>query len=300
MINNKKLKEYWEFYQFTLENPNCSREGIIAHLRESTEGSVSVATFDRLKKDLRELGLALIHQKSEGYFINESKSAEFKKRAAFIQVINHVGIVEKKPNELKQMLKYIHANESAFKGNENLEFLIQCCVKANEIQFNHYHYQKKVAKTKNVHPYQIREHQGRWYIIGLDADSPKFGLISFGIDRITDLKTTGKNFERDKKINPDEYYRNVIGMFSSKKKPETIILSTDESTWNYFNALPWHHSQELIDIVDGRAEFQLTVSITPDLVKEIVRWSPNIKVIMPASLKRKVIAVLEKGLALYN
>lgn len=299
MINNKKLKEYWEFYSYVLENPDCSKEEITDHLERSTHVSISDQMFDRLKRELRTLGLKLKHDKNTGYSINESGSLLFKRMASFIQSINVIGIEAKDSSDLKEMLEYVYITESAFKGNENIDFLIQCCVEAKEIQFIHFHFQNDAKREKVVHPYQVRENQGRWYLIGIEPRDKKNGLKAFGIDRISQLKATGKNFERSSKHNPDSHYKDLIGLWSGKDEETVEVhLRTDTTTWKYIEALKWHHSQENLGEQNGYVEFTLRVKPTTDLITLLLQWTPHVKVIAPITLRKKLNSMLRDGLAL--
>jgi predicted DNA-binding transcriptional regulator YafY len=108
-------------------------------------------------------------------------------------------------------------------------------------------------------------------------------------------------------LNPDAYYNDLIGMWSGKniqtgtEEPTVrIVLQIDEMNWNYFEALPWHPSQEIVRRTDHHVEFAITVKVTMDVERLILEWTPDVKVISPARLRSKIKKELLRGVNLYK
>ena len=91
------------------------------------------------------------------------------------------------------------------------------------------------GKTKEyvLHPYLLKEYNGRWYLIGA-IDSDNF-IINFAIDRIKDFRIMDKMLYRDY-TNGDinERFNDLIGVTLHKdSKMEHIIIWVDDITFNY-------------------------------------------------------------------
>lgn len=91
------------------------------------------------------------------------------------------------------------------------------------------------SRTKEyvIHPYLLKEYNGRWYLIGA-IDSDDF-IVNFAIDRIKDYRIMDKIAYReyaDGDIN--ERFTDLIGVTLRKdSKMEHIIIWVDDNTFNY-------------------------------------------------------------------
>ena len=301
MINNSKLKQYWETYEYILNHDNCSKKQITEHLKKRTGSAISDSTFERIKSGLRELGIKIISKKGRDhweYSVEISESSAVKEFKLVKQAANLISVPSISPFKMKEMGKYIHLTESTFVGTENLEMLIQCCMDSKEIEFSHYHIQRDESTIRKVQPYQVREYEGRWYLIGFEPKHEEARLKSFGIDRISNVKATGTIFKREPKYDPNAIYQNVIGIFPKKDAVEKIHLRTDTETWGYIKVLKWHPSQEFLGEENGKVEFEIEVKPSRELEMKILQWSSRIEVISPYSFRKEIKSQLEKGLAM--
>jgi predicted DNA-binding transcriptional regulator YafY len=58
----------------------------------------------------------------------------------------------------------------------------------------------------------------------------------------------------------------------------------------------WHPGQQLRERRDGRLEMRLETTGHKDLVRWILSWMPEVKVLAPPELKTRVVARLKEGL----
>lgn len=93
------------------------------------------------------------------------------------------------------------------------------------------------GKTKEylLHPYLLKEYNGRWYLIGA-IDSDKF-LINFSIDRIKDFRIMDKiPYEEYSNGDINDRFTDLIGVTLRKDaKMEHILIWADDVTFNYVN-----------------------------------------------------------------
>jgi predicted DNA-binding transcriptional regulator YafY len=199
------------------------------------------------------------------------------------------------------------------KGKENMQKLMDACIKSREITFDHQKYGEKVPTERRVQPYQIRESGGMWYIIGIEPDKigrePHEELVKFrayGLDRISKL-TIGYPFKRDKIEEFNDHYADVIGIVNgynyqagTKIDVETIRLKVDKESWNFIEAIPWHPSQKMVEEIDNHVVFELNVKPTSELERLILEWSPKVEVLAPPDLKKTIKAKLKTAMSLYS
>ncbi len=153
MINNSKLKQYWETYEYILNHDRCSKKQIIGHLVSVTGSSISDSTFERIKSGLRELGINVISKKRREhweYTVEVKESASLKEFELVKKAANLISIPSISPNKMKEMGKYIHLTESTFMGTENLEMMIQCGMDSKEIEDTHFHINRNSRSQKIV------------------------------------------------------------------------------------------------------------------------------------------------------
>ena len=86
-----------------------------------------------------------------------------------------------------------------------------------------------------LHPYLLKEYNGRWYLIGA-IDSDNF-IINFAIDRIKDFRIMDKVPYKDYSDGDiNDRYKDLIGITLRKDaKMEHIIIWVDDTTYNYVN-----------------------------------------------------------------
>ena len=93
------------------------------------------------------------------------------------------------------------------------------------------------GKTKDyiLHPYLLKEYNGRWYLIGA-IDSDGF-IINFAIDRIKDYRIMDKIAYREYPNGDiNDRFNDLIGITLRKEsKMEHITIWVDDVTYNYVN-----------------------------------------------------------------
>lgn len=229
------------------------------------------------------------------------------------EMANSIGFTASSLKDLKKMKDFIQvSNSNDFESREYIAQLLDLCMYSKEAIFEYEKYGEEIATKRKVQPYQIREFQGQWYLIGIEPDltsiEPHHKIVKFrayGLDRMRNLRI-GVKFYRDKDQAFIKHYADVIGIVNGYQYQEgtnivaeIIRFRVDKYYWNYIDSLPWHHSQKQVDKTGDYVEFELFVKPTSELVRLILQWSPQVKVLKPKGLKDKVRAELQKSLSLY-
>lgn len=86
-----------------------------------------------------------------------------------------------------------------------------------------------------IHPYLLKEYNGRWYLIGA-IDKDDF-IINFAIDRIKDYRIMDKIVYREYSNGDiNDRFNDLVGITLRKEsKMEHIIIWVDDVTFNYVN-----------------------------------------------------------------
>jgi len=260
---------------------------------------VSKRTFERIKGELLDLGFELIYERPKGYWIDQDESVFFKDMDEFIHSLNSFNFMIDSLKDVSKIHKYVHTHKSLAVGKGLLADLVQSCLDHQIIEFEHHNFRLQKWTKKKVQPYQLREHEGKWYIIGIEDHKPSVILKSFGVDRMRNLQLSGDLFTPDAKVDPDSYYAEFLGMWTESISVERIVLEVDSLNWNWIRSQPWHSTQRFELELDGKVQFSLLVKPTLDLQRKILEWVPNVSVIQPDSLKVQIIERLNQGLKEY-
>ena len=183
-------------------------------------------------------------------------------------------------------------------GNEYLESVLEAIKRRNVLQFEYYNYIKDVKTIRRVHPYLLKEYRNRWYLIGKSELKNK--VITFGLDRISNLQTLENLFTVDSSFNPDYFFQHSIGITVFDEKPQEIIIKTNNILSKYLTSQPLHHSQQLSEVHNnGDHLFSYFLLVTYELKMTILGYGSDCEVIAPLSLREQIAKEIKKVASKY-
>ncbi|MCU0328738.1 MAG: WYL domain-containing protein [Chitinophagales bacterium] len=188
---------------------------------------------------------------------------------------------------------------------EGVKFLKDCWEAIHEKKTIEIAYQKfdsLTVETRTLHPYLIKEHRNRWYVIGLEHS--KQALRMFGLDRIKAIHPTiGIRYEPNQKDLKKLFNRSFGLYFNYSQSPERIILLFTGKRIEYIQTQPFH-SQQLessrLKMTPQGLQLELDLILNEELVMELARLGKDVKVIAPESLKKSVKDYLINALEQYQ
>lgn len=240
----------------------------------------SVRTFQRDLVDIRSLFQIDIRYDFSGrkYHIENTENEEYNERIldAF-DTINALHLNE-------GMSKFLDFEKRRSSGLEHFHGIL-CTIKNRfQLNFAYQSFWQEEAFTRKTNPYLLKEFKGRWYLIAKDLKDEQ--VKTFALDRFRNLDITKKRFTYPSDLDPRERFRNSFGIISSVSGsvPENVVLSFDPHQGKYVKTQKLHPSQKTL--IDNETEFriQLKVYIAFDLVKELLSYGRDLKVIEPLSL----------------
>lgn len=162
----------------------------------------------------------------------------------------------------------------------------------------HYHGRERGSITERIiSPQRIVHYRDNWY---LDAWCElRKGLRSFAIDRINnalELPDEAKNIAESEL---DEHYAGSYGIFAGKaNKTAVLLFSSERARWVADER--WHPQQTGQFLADGSYELRIPYRDERELVMDILRHGPHVRVILPESLRTSVRQQLESALNNYR
>lgn len=187
-----------------------------------------------------------------------------------------------------------------YKGIEYLSDMVDAIRSKNVMKIMYQPFNKTEGKKHTVHPYFIKEYNGRMYLIAKDIHPTKESkMLTFAFDRMSDVIKMNQVF-REEELDKENYFHSTIGISLNGDKPEKIVLLFDSAQSSYINSQPLHHSQQVIkDDKDG-LEISLSLVINYELISLILGIGDKVKVLQPLSLANTIQTHAENMIKLYK
>jgi len=136
-----------------------------------------------------------------------------------------------------------------------------------------------------IDPYHLVAYHGDWYLVGFHHRRGK--IASFALSRVSEVTWTGETFEVPAKFDPAEWLREAFGI-TGGEKPFRVRLLFSPAVTAYIRRRRWHPTQEMIDRKNGSVELQMETTGWKELVRLILSWQPDVKVLAPKRLRDRV------------
>ncbi len=149
-----------------------------------------------------------------------------------------------------------------------------------------------------VHPYYIKQYNGRWFLLGLTENKGVRKITNFALDRIksTELSTqtyipTDIDFEED-------YFADLMGVTQMDGEAIPILLAFSKNRFPYVVSKPLHPSQRMVD----KEKFQISIKVKPtkEFYQQILSFGPDVEVLSPVSVREEVSQRIKNMLSSYS
>lgn len=144
-----------------------------------------------------------------------------------------------------------------------------------------------------LHPYHLLAYHGNWYALALN--SAKARVETFALSRFKRMEGTGQSFKWPAEFSPETYARQAFGIVGGEE-PIKVRLLFEPKLAVYITERQWHPSQEFRPRPDGRVEMRLETTGRKELVRWVLSWMPDVKVLAPKSLRDRIAEKLRDGL----
>lgn len=178
-------------------------------------------------------------------------------------------------------------NQPTTSGNEMLPDLLKAIKEGVIVKFGYKGFKGGKFKERTVYPLLLKEYRNRWYLLSYDTDKGK--IITYGLERMSDLEITEEYFGEKIKFDPQDYFEYATGItVRDGQKPVKVVIKVDKTGSKYLQSQPLHKSQEIIKEGKNRDTFQMKVLLSDDLIRTILSYGSQMEVIKPKSLREKL------------
>lgn len=178
-------------------------------------------------------------------------------------------------------------------GLEHLSNLIDATLhhQAIELAYEPYGKTKRICP---VHPYFMKQYNGRWFLLGLNSEKRR--IETYALDRIKEVKALAEGFIPNEDIDFGAYFEHIVGISVpyDSLEPIELILRFSEKRFPYVSSKPIHASQKLLSTP---CTISISVIPTPELTQQIFSFGPDVEVLAPESFRSEI---AEKIKATYN
>ena len=154
-----------------------------------------------------------------------------------------------------------------------------------------------------LHPYFVKQYNGRWYLFGLDEKENRIKSLAF--DRIQSLTTSDHIFRKNEDIDFNSYFDNVVGVtvpYKAESKLEEFQLKFSSKRFKYVTSKPIHKSQEIIS--EEECIISLHLYHTLELEQQIFSFGPDVEVLSPLWFRKvyaeKIADCMKKYFSMQN
>lgn len=152
-----------------------------------------------------------------------------------------------------------------------------------------------------LHPYFVKQYNGRWYLFGLDEKEERIKNLAF--DRIQSLNESNHPFRKNEDVDFNSYFDNVVGVtVPYDAKLEEFQLKFSKHRFKYVTSKPIHKSQKTIN--EKECIISLTLYHTLELEQQIFSFGPDVEVLSPIWFRedfcKKIKECMNKYLSVQN
>ena len=134
-----------------------------------------------------------------------------------------------------------------------------------------------------VHPYLLKEHGFRWYLVGLNEF--KGEVRTYALDRIRDLQESSGIDYQEPDFNAADYFKHAIGIIAPQGVPPLIKIAVQKTQAQYLITQPWHETQNIIEEGEEQVIFSFRVHPTYEFKSMILSLGKDGEILEPAKLR---------------
>jgi predicted DNA-binding transcriptional regulator YafY len=204
------------------------------------------------------------------------------------QALRHVR--DKLPQELKERAD--RAQESVVGprlatgqgATERLSRLTRALETGETVQLQYAKARARKPRGYTVDPYRLVVQPQGTYLVGWCHE--REGLRTFHLDRFRSIAGTGTCFERKAGADPDAVIHGVLGPWQGRAVEVRLRFSREATPFLSLDRV--HPSLRVQSVSGGGTDATLRAPLSPALVRWLLSWGSDVRVMAPERLREKV------------
>jgi len=200
------------------------------------------------------------------------------------------------PQDIRSRVRIL-ASASKRKNTPHFETVARAAIKRQRLSIVYFTRSRNERSERVVSPQRLIHYKENWYLIAWCHTAD--GLRMFALDAIEEARQIDKAARSVNKNQIDEVIGRDFGIFSGQQRLwARLLFSPVQARW--VEAEVWHPDQKSSHLDDGGYLLEVPYGDPRELILEILRFGPDVKVIEPVSLRDEVRTRLQNAVAQYN
>lgn len=210
-------------------------------------------------------------------------------------------------NRFKSSLKLTTSNEPIVGFDENIDLkgrnffatLFSAISNKQVLEISYKNFKHGIEQKYIVHPYYLKQFNGRWFLIGHSDNIGKLSVFAF--DRIVSTMSNNRDYIPNTIYNFNEYFDDMIGVTKPNEASlEVVKLWVSAQRWPYVETKPLHGSQRVVSKDEYGVTIQIEVYLNRELEQLVLSFGKDIKVLSPRILQEKIHSNIMENLSNYK
>lgn len=181
-----------------------------------------------------------------------------------------------------------------------LSVVVNAMRSGNAVEMTYKSYARSEPNTFVAHPYCLKLFKQRWYVLARseEYDRPRIYALD---ERTLNVVPVKKKLKVPAKFNAAEFFSNYYGIIVGNDcKPAIVDLKVIGDQVPYFESLPLHKSQEMIESTPEYTVFRYHLVPTYDFLQEVLRHGADVEVLSPQEFREEVADSVKAMMNLYE
>jgi predicted DNA-binding transcriptional regulator YafY len=223
------------------------------------------------------------------------------------------GLLEPHVGPLQDRLRAILGGEPAWKDIKNRIRIFQperrsvpaahsgivatAVLKRSRLWIRHYNRKEDRETEREISPQRLVHYRDNWYVDGWCH--LREGLRSFAVDAIRAAELREARAKEIAASELDEHLGSGYGIFAGSKLQWAVLRFSPEAA-RWVSAQSWHPKQRARTEADGGFVLEVPYAEDRELLMEILKYGPDVEVMAPATLRRRVTEALAAAAIRYK
>jgi predicted DNA-binding transcriptional regulator YafY len=182
-------------------------------------------------------------------------------------------------------------------ASPHFETVARGAVKKQRLQILYFTRSRNERSERTVSPQLLIHYKENWYLIAWCHKAVDMRM--FALDAIEEAALLPEAARAVPKKQIEEMIGRGFGLYSGKERHwAKLLFSPTQAPW--VQAETWHPEQKSQTTEDGGYLLALPYSDPRELILEILRYGPDVRVIEPVKLRREVASRLRAAASLYH
>ena len=242
--------------------------------------------------------------------LDERQLAQLKSMLLMLQQFHDLEEFDRIKELLKQLEKHYnftlgdtqniisYDTDRSVDGIDYLSPLFEAITTKQALEITYKPYNKD-AYTRVVHPYYIKQYNGRWFLFGLEINDPYRYITNMALDRIQKIDVSLVPYIPNTDYDFKEYFEDIIGVSRKhNQEPVKIELRVAEKRIQYVVTKPIHGSQRNHRQAEGIIELELIPN--REFYQRLLSFGGDIEILSPDFVREEMAKKAEELYSLYK